>query len=165
MPIPLPVEVVSDPLATILAVFSALVALAAAIFSAVAAIQAAKATRTARDAYMSDLADRRIQQAQHVFAHLDTRPTDANEHRAHVNLQNTSDGFIFDIDISVEENGVEVFTLARREVFARGVSSSEAIELTRPAATLGDAFAVVRFTDYAGVRWERRSSYPPREIG
>lgn len=165
MPTPLPVEVVSDPFATLLAVMSAFAALAAAIFSAVAAIQAAKATRTARDAYTSDLADRRIRQAQHVFAHLDTEPTDANQNSARVNLQNTSDGFIFDIDVSVVENGTEILKLPRRDVFSRGVSLTESIELPRPAASFGEAVAVVRFTDYAGLRWERRASAPPREIG
>lgn len=161
-PSPVIVQLAPDVGATVIAIVSALIALLAAGFTAYAAFQAARAAKTARDAYLTDATDRRIRQAQHVHAQITDIDESTDDVRLTLGIQNTSDGFIFDVDLRIAVDGAESSVL-ERPVFSNGHSLSDTTRVPRAKFGAG-AVAVLRFTDYAGVRWERRGSNPPTEI-
>ena len=82
--------------------------------------------------------------------------------RLTLGIQNTSDGFIFDVDLRIVVGGVESSVL-ELPVLSNVASVAETTRVPRAKFGAGTV-VILRFTDYAGVRWERRGSNPPTEI-
>lgn len=162
LPSPIVVQLAPDTASTIIAIVSAIIALLAAAFTAYAAVQAARAARTARDAYLNDAADRRTRQAQHVHTQISPVLHSKDEVSATVAIQNTSDSFVFDIEVSIDLVGNEL-SILKKQVLSNHVSILETVHIHRDEY-VKDAAAIIRFTDYAGIRWERRGGNPPAEI-
>lgn len=162
LPSPIVVQLAPDIASTIIAIVSAIIALLAAAFTAYAAVQAARAARTARDAYLNDAADRRIRQAQHVHAQIGPVLHSKDEVSATVSVQNTSDGFVFNIEVSLDLAGNEL-SILKKQMLSNHVSISETVHMHRDEY-VRDAAAIIRYTDYAGIRWERRDGNPPAEV-
>lgn len=166
MPSPFPspgvVQLASDVPTTVIAIVSALIALLAALFTAYAAFQAARAAKTARDAYLADAADRRIRQAQHVHAQISDIDYGVDDVRLTLGIQNTSDGFIFDVDLRNAVGGTEK-SVVQVPVFSNKHSLSDTTSVRRAEFDTGTV-AVLRFNDYAGIRWERHGSNAPTEL-